>query len=62
VANAGTCVANPAIEPLPTVPGLTIFMLAWPVHCGSPHVEPETALLEWPVVGLDQVKRERRLK
>jgi len=37
VANAGSCVANSAIEPLPTVPGSTIFMLAWPVHRGSPH-------------------------
>jgi hypothetical protein len=37
VANAGTCVANPAIEPLPTVPGSTIFMLARPVHHRSRH-------------------------
>jgi hypothetical protein len=28
---------NPAIEPLPTVPGSTIFMLAWPVYRGLPH-------------------------
>jgi Protein of unknown function (DUF3551) len=32
VANAGPCVANPAIDPLPTVPGSTIFMLARPVY------------------------------
>ena len=32
VANAGPCVANPAIDPLPTVPGSTIFMLGQPVH------------------------------
>jgi hypothetical protein len=32
VANAGPCVANPAIEPLPTVPGSTIFMLGQPAH------------------------------
>lgn len=28
----GGCVANPWIEPLPTVPGSTIFMLAQPAH------------------------------
>jgi hypothetical protein len=28
----GGCVANPAIEPLPTVPGSTTFMLSQPVH------------------------------
>ena len=28
----GGCVANPWIEPLPTVPGSTTFMLAQPVH------------------------------
>jgi hypothetical protein len=27
VENARSCVANPAIDPLPTVPGSTIFML-----------------------------------
>jgi hypothetical protein len=32
------CVANPAIDPLPTVPGSTIFMLAHPVHHSSRHV------------------------
>jgi hypothetical protein len=37
VANAGTCVANPAIDPLPTVPGSTIFMLAQPVQHRSRH-------------------------
>ena len=26
------CVANPAIDPLPTVPGSTTFMLSQPVH------------------------------
>jgi hypothetical protein len=31
------CVANPAIDPLPTVPGSTIFMLAQPVHHSSRH-------------------------
>jgi hypothetical protein len=29
------CVANPAIDPLPTVPGSTLFMLAQPVHQSS---------------------------
>jgi hypothetical protein len=28
----GGCVANPAIDPLPTVPGSTTFMLSQPVH------------------------------
>ena len=38
VANARVgCVANPAIDPLPTVPGSTIFMLAQPVHHSSRH-------------------------
>jgi hypothetical protein len=32
VANAGPCVANPALDPLPTVPGSTIFMLGQPAH------------------------------
>jgi hypothetical protein len=32
LANAGACVANPAIDPLPTVPGSTIFTLAPSVH------------------------------
>ena len=32
VANAGPCVANPSLDPLPTVPGSTIFMLWLPVH------------------------------
>jgi len=31
------CVANPAIDPLPTAPGSTIFMLAQPMHHGSRH-------------------------
>ena len=31
------CVANPAIDPLPTVPGSTIFMLAQPLHHSSRH-------------------------
>jgi hypothetical protein len=35
VANGGPCVANPAIDPLPTVPGSTIFMLAPPRRHGS---------------------------
>jgi hypothetical protein len=35
VENARSCVANPAIDPLPTVPGSTIFMLAQPVHRGA---------------------------
>jgi hypothetical protein len=35
--NARGCVANPAIDPLPTVPGSTIFMLAQPVHHSSRH-------------------------
>ena len=28
----GGCVANPALDPLPAVPGSTTFMLAQPVH------------------------------
>jgi hypothetical protein len=36
-ANAQACVANPAIDPLPTVPGSTVFMLGHPVHHGWRH-------------------------
>jgi hypothetical protein len=32
VENARSCVANPAIDPLPTVPGSTIFTVAQSVH------------------------------
>jgi hypothetical protein len=32
MANGGPCVANPAIDPLPTAPGSTIFMLRRPAR------------------------------
>jgi hypothetical protein len=37
VENARSCVANPAIDPLPTVPGSTIFMLGRPEYHYTRH-------------------------